>query len=65
MNSRDRVIGFIGRGPMGSRIAERLIGAGFEVVAFNRTREKAQATLAEGAVWRPILGHYGSSHPEL
>lgn len=36
---------------MGSRMAERLQGAGFDLVVHNRTREKAEPLLANGAVW--------------
>jgi 3-hydroxyisobutyrate dehydrogenase-like beta-hydroxyacid dehydrogenase len=42
MNARKPVIGFIGLGAMGSRIAKRLIGAGFTVLVFDRTREKGR-----------------------
>src|ERR687889_1691208 len=44
-------VGFIGLGIMGRPMAENLIGAGHELVAYNRTREKAEdlggATVAE------------------
>jgi 3-hydroxyisobutyrate dehydrogenase-like beta-hydroxyacid dehydrogenase len=40
-------VGFIGLGRMGSAIAGRIVGAGHEVVAWNRTRAKAEAL--EGA----------------
>ncbi len=44
-------VGFIGLGIMGKPMAENLIGAGYELVVFNRTREKAEeldgATVAE------------------
>jgi len=48
-------IGFIGLGSMGLPMATNLRGAGYEVLAFNRTREKAQAFAKEGgwAVDRP------------
>jgi glyoxylate/succinic semialdehyde reductase len=44
-------IGFIGLGIMGSRMAENLRKKGHELVVHNRTRDKAQALLANGAVW--------------
>lgn len=44
-----RRIGFLGLGVMGSAMAERLLGAGFEVAVFNRTPEKAAALAAQGA----------------
>ena len=44
-------VGFIGLGIMGKPMAENLIGAGFELVVYNRTREKAEeldgATVAD------------------
>jgi 3-hydroxyisobutyrate dehydrogenase-like beta-hydroxyacid dehydrogenase len=55
MNARKPVIGFIGLGAMGSRIAKRLIGAGFTVLVFDRTREKAQSAATEGAVAAPSV----------
>ena len=44
-------LGFIGLGIMGSRMAANLQKAGFELVVSNRTKEKAGALLAGGAVW--------------
>ncbi len=44
-------IGVIGLGLMGSALAERLLGAGFSVVVYNRTREKADPLLRQGARW--------------
>jgi 3-hydroxyisobutyrate dehydrogenase-like beta-hydroxyacid dehydrogenase len=53
MNSRNCVIGFIGLGAMGARIVTRIVNAGFKVVVFDRTREKAQALIAQGAAVAP------------
>src|SRR5690348_9856996 len=36
---------------MGSRMAERLLAAGHNVVGYNRTKAKAQALLAAGMEW--------------
>src|SRR5882724_3301043 len=44
-------IGFIGLGIMGSRMAANLQKHGHALVVFNRTREKAEPLLAEGAKW--------------
>jgi 3-hydroxyisobutyrate dehydrogenase-like beta-hydroxyacid dehydrogenase len=44
-------IGFIGLGTMGSRMAANLIKRGHSLVVFNRTREKADPLVAEGAIW--------------
>jgi 3-hydroxyisobutyrate dehydrogenase/glyoxylate/succinic semialdehyde reductase len=46
-----RKIGFIGLGIMGSRMADNLKKGGHSLVVFNRTREKANALVAEGARW--------------
>lgn len=44
-------IGIIGLGLLGSALAERVIGAGFPTVVYNRTREKAKPLLDSGATW--------------
>lgn len=46
-------LGIIGLGRMGMNMARRLIAAGHEVVAYNRTREKTERLAAEGgrAAW--------------
>ncbi len=47
----DRIIGVIGTGIMGEPMARNLLGAGYEVHLFTRTRAKAEGLLAEGAKW--------------
>ena len=42
-------IGFVGLGKMGTPMARRLLAAGHELTAWNRTRERAEALAAEGA----------------
>src|SRR6266699_6282833 len=44
-------IGFIGLGIMCSRMAADLQKHGHSLVVFNRTREKAEPLMAEGAEW--------------
>jgi 3-hydroxyisobutyrate dehydrogenase-like beta-hydroxyacid dehydrogenase len=44
-------VGFIGLGIMGSRMAANLQVHGYELVVFNRTREKAEELLRNGATW--------------
>ncbi len=44
-------IGFIGLGIMGTRMAANLQKHGHSLVVFNRTREKAEPLVAEGATW--------------
>ena len=45
------IIGHIGLGAMGGRIASRLIDAGHTVVGHNRTRSKAQWLIDKGLRW--------------
>lgn len=44
-------VGFIGTGVMGSSMAGHLLDAGHPVYVYNRSRGKAEALLARGAVW--------------
>ncbi|GAK61214.1 NAD binding domain of 6-phosphogluconate dehydrogenase [Candidatus Vecturithrix granuli] len=44
-------LGWIGTGVMGTSMAGHLQAAGHEVYVFNRTRQKAERLLAQGAVW--------------
>jgi 3-hydroxyisobutyrate dehydrogenase-like beta-hydroxyacid dehydrogenase len=44
-------LGYVGLGVMGSAIVRRLLGAGHDVTVWNRTREKAEPLLAQGARW--------------
>ena len=44
-------IGFIGLGVMGASMASLLLGGGYELTVFNRTKEKAELLLATGAKW--------------
>jgi 3-hydroxyisobutyrate dehydrogenase-like beta-hydroxyacid dehydrogenase len=44
-------IGFVGLGVMGSRIAKRLLEAGYPVTGYNRTRAKAAWLLEAGMQW--------------
>ena len=42
-------LGFIGIGNMGSRIAKRLLDHGFQVIAYNRSRQSAETLVKYGA----------------
>jgi 3-hydroxyisobutyrate dehydrogenase-like beta-hydroxyacid dehydrogenase len=44
-------VGYVGLGVMGRSIVQRLLAAGHDVTVWNRTREKAEPVLAEGARW--------------
>src|SRR3954465_3021981 len=50
-------IGFIGLGHMGSAMAANLLKAGHELTVYNRTPDKAQPLVAQGA-------HAAASIPE-
>lgn len=45
------MIGFIGLGIMGSRMANNLLNNGFELIVHNRTKEKAEDLINNGAKW--------------
>jgi 3-hydroxyisobutyrate dehydrogenase len=44
-------IGFIGTGVMGGSMALNLLKGGYEVGAYNRTKEKASGLIENGALW--------------
>jgi 3-hydroxyisobutyrate dehydrogenase-like beta-hydroxyacid dehydrogenase len=44
-------LGYVGLGAMGSAISRRLLGADHKLTVWNRTREKAEPLLQEGARW--------------
>jgi 3-hydroxyisobutyrate dehydrogenase-like beta-hydroxyacid dehydrogenase len=46
------IIGFVGLGAMGGRVAGRLLAAGHQVVGTNRTPEKAGPLVERGLLWR-------------
>ena len=48
-------VGFIGLGIMGSRMAANLQAHGYHLVVFNRSRDKADALLRNGATWGQTL----------
>ncbi|WP_407642004.1 NAD(P)-dependent oxidoreductase [Cytobacillus massiliigabonensis] len=45
------IIGFIGTGVMGKSMAEHLLNAGFSLVVYSRTKDKAEDLLSKGAKW--------------
>jgi 3-hydroxyisobutyrate dehydrogenase-like beta-hydroxyacid dehydrogenase len=49
--ARDRRVGVIGLGLMGTAITERLLECGFVPHVWNRTPDKADPLVARGAVW--------------
>ncbi len=59
--SEKAVIGFIGIGVMGKSMAGHLLAGGHAVHVFNRTKEKAQALLENGAVWHDTVGEVAAA----
>lgn len=49
---KSTVIGFIGIGVMGKSMALNLMKNGYEVVVYNRTKEKAHSLIDGGAKWK-------------
>ncbi|MEM1502667.1 NAD(P)-dependent oxidoreductase [Domibacillus sp. 8LH] len=47
-----KTVGFIGTGVMGKSMAGHLMKAGYPVVVYNRTKERAQELLDAGAIWK-------------
>ncbi len=50
MSRKQPVVGFVGLGAMGSRMALRLLDAGYPLVAYNRTPERAADVERAGAI---------------
>ncbi|WP_040204704.1 NAD(P)-dependent oxidoreductase [Neobacillus jeddahensis] len=51
LTSDNTVIGFIGTGVMGKSMAAHLLKAGFKMVVYSRTKEKASELVERGAQW--------------
>lgn len=49
-------LGFIGLGMMGLPMAKRLLKVGSQLSVYNRTRQKADELVAQGARWCPTAG---------
>src|SRR5712671_6893821 len=49
LSKENTKLGFIGIGNMGSRIAKRLLDHGYQLTAYNRSREAAEALVKYGA----------------
>jgi 3-hydroxyisobutyrate dehydrogenase len=49
LNKENTRLGFIGIGHMGSRIARRLLDDGYQLMAYNRSREAAEGLIKYGA----------------
>src|SRR4051812_31297525 len=51
LQPENTVIGFIGTGVMGKSMAGHLLRAGYSLIVYNRTKEKAEELLQKGAAW--------------
>jgi 3-hydroxyisobutyrate dehydrogenase len=51
LNKENTVIGFIGTGVMGQSMAGHLLDAGFTLIVYSRTKDKARVLLDRGAEW--------------
>jgi 3-hydroxyisobutyrate dehydrogenase len=51
LTPENTVIGFIGTGVMGKSMAAHLMKAGYSLIVYSRTKEKAQELLENGAEW--------------
>jgi 3-hydroxyisobutyrate dehydrogenase len=55
MKMNKKTIGFIGLGVMGKSMARNLLKAGYPLIVYTRTKEKAADLLNEGAVWKETV----------
>ena len=55
------MIGFIGTGVMGKSMAGHLLKGGYKVMVYNRTPEKAQDLIKQGALWEADLTRLAAS----
>ncbi|RAK23161.1 3-hydroxyisobutyrate dehydrogenase [Anoxybacillus vitaminiphilus] len=55
MEMSKKTIGFIGLGVMGKSMARNLLKAGYPLIVYTRTKEKAADLLNEGAVWKETV----------
>ena len=51
MSISEKRVGMIGLGLMGTALTERLLEHGYQVLVWNRTREKAGPLIDHGAEW--------------
>ena len=61
--AKKETVGIVGTGIMGAPMAVNLAKAGYDVVAFNRTRAKAEALGADGVRVADSVGEVGAAAP--
>lgn len=52
---KDKTIGFIGTGVMGSSMASHILDAGYKVLVYNRTKSRANSLIEKGAIWKDTV----------
>jgi len=60
MNTEKSVIGFVGTGVMGKSMASHFIKAGYPVLVYTRSKEKAEDLLKQGAIWKERVADLAS-----
>lgn len=56
LDRNDTVIGFVGVGVMGRSMAAHLLRAGYRLLVYSRTKEKAEDIVQQGAEWKATVG---------
>ncbi|MCT6831211.1 NAD(P)-dependent oxidoreductase [Bacillus velezensis] len=51
----NKTVGFIGLGVMGNSMASHILEAGYPVLVYTRTKQKAEEILKKGAVWQETV----------
>jgi len=51
----NKTVGFIGLGVMGNSMASHILEAGYPVLVYTRTKQKAEEILNKGAVWQETV----------
>ena len=61
LKAENTVIGFVGTGVMGKSMASHFLNAGYQVLVYTRTKEKAEDLLERGAVWKERISDLAAS----
>ncbi|WP_238883994.1 NAD(P)-dependent oxidoreductase [Clostridium sp. YIM B02551] len=61
MLNKNIKIGFIGTGVMGASMASNILKGGYEVLVYNRTKEKAMDLVKNGAKWMDSIAELSSA----
>ena len=57
ISKENTVIGFVGTGVMGKSMAGHLLRAGYQVLAYNRTKARAEELIQMGAREKTLRGN--------